>query len=71
MKSELVTTLKRQTTRLIAELQTTKEPVFITEHGIPAAYLVDVNHFENMQRKLSLLKGLIVGEEAILEGRTK
>ena len=37
MKTELVTTLKRQATRIIADLRTEKAPVMITEHGKPAA----------------------------------
>ncbi len=42
MKTELVTTLKRQATRLIAELREDPAPVLITEHGRHAAYLVNV-----------------------------
>lgn len=69
MKTELVTTLKRQATRLIKELKDKKEPVLITEHGKPAAYLVDVDHFEHLQKKVELLEGLARGEKAILENR--
>jgi prevent-host-death family protein len=69
MKTELVTTLKRQATKLLEELHKEKEPVLITEHGKPSAYLVDVDHFEQIQQKLELLEGLARGEKAILEGR--
>ena len=41
MKTELVTTLKRQATKILAELHESKEPVLITEHGQPSAYLID------------------------------
>ena len=41
MKTELVTTLKRQATKILAELHESHEPVLITEHGRPSAYLVD------------------------------
>ena len=41
MKTELVTTLKRQATRLLSELRDSGEPVLITEHGKPAAYSKD------------------------------
>lgn len=34
MKVELVTTLKRQATKILAELHQSKEPVLITEHGL-------------------------------------
>lgn len=70
MKVELVTNLKRQATKILADLRETKEAVLITEHGLPSAYLVDVDDYEFMQRRLSLLDGLSRGERAILDGRT-
>ena len=69
MKTELVTTLKRQATKILAELHTTKEPVLITEHGQPSAYLVDVEDYEMMQNRMEILDGLARGESAILENR--
>jgi prevent-host-death family protein len=69
MKVELVTNLKRQATKILADLHLTKEPVLITEHGKPSAYLVDVQDYEFMQRRLELLEGLSRGERAVLEGR--
>ncbi|MFU8763534.1 MAG: type II toxin-antitoxin system Phd/YefM family antitoxin [Haliea sp.] len=68
MKVELVTNLKRQATRILADLHESKEAVLITEHGKPSAYLVDVQDYEFMQRRLALLEGLSRGERAILEG---
>ncbi|PMR68289.1 type II toxin-antitoxin system Phd/YefM family antitoxin [Halomonas heilongjiangensis] len=70
MKVELVTNLKRQATKILADLHSSKEPVLITEHGRPSAYLVDVQDYEFMQRRLELLEGLSRGERAVLEGRT-
>ncbi len=69
MKTELVTTLKREATKILAELHDTKEPVLITEHGLPSAYLVDVNDYEFMIDRMKLLEGIARGEKAILEGR--
>lgn len=69
MKSELVTTLKRQATRILKEVKDKKSPILITEHGRPSAYLVDVESFERSQERLKLLEGLARGEEAILKGR--
>jgi len=57
MKTELVTTLKRQATKILAELHESKEPVLITEHGQPSAYLVDVADYELMQVRMRLLEG--------------
>ncbi|MEQ5801899.1 type II toxin-antitoxin system Phd/YefM family antitoxin [Halomonas sp. H10-9-1] len=70
MKVELVTSLKRQATRILAELHHSKEPVMITEHGRPSAYLVDVDDYELMQRRMALLEGLSRGERAAIEKRT-
>ncbi len=69
MKIELVTTLKRQATKILAELHHSKEPVLITEHGQPSAYLVDVQDYEMMQNRMEILDGLARGETAILENR--
>jgi len=69
MKMELVTTLKRQATKILAELHESKEPVLITEYGQPSAYLIDVQDYEMMQSRLEILEGLSRGESAIAEGR--
>ena len=69
MKTELVTTLKRKATAIIAQISEEHEPVLITQHGLPAAYLVDVESFEGMEIRLNLLEGIAKGEKAILEGR--
>ena len=70
MKTELVTTLKRQATKVLSELRDSGEPVLITEHGKPAAYLVDVDSFEFMQRRMQILEGIARGERALLENRS-
>ena len=69
MKTELVTTLKRQATRLIAELREDPVPVLITEHGRPAAYLVNVASYEEQQARLQILEGIARGERAFQQGR--
>ena len=69
MKTELVTTLKRQATKILADLRQSKEPVLITEHGQPSAYLIDVDDYEMMQNRLQILEGIARGESAIREGR--
>ncbi len=70
MKTELVTTLKRQATQILSELRSSGEPVLITEHGKPSAYLVDVDSYEFMQDRMKILEGIARGERAIFEGRT-
>lgn len=70
MKTELVTTLKRQATQILADLHQHKEPVLITEHGKPSAYLVDVDDFDAMQQRMQILEGIARGETALAAGRT-
>ena len=69
MKTELVTTLKRKATEIIAGLQSERDPIMITQHGKPAAYLVDVQSFEELNRRVSVLEGIALGEQAVREGR--
>ncbi|MBV36369.1 MAG: type II toxin-antitoxin system prevent-host-death family antitoxin [Rickettsiales bacterium] len=69
MKVELVTTLKRQATKILADLRISKEPVLITEHGQPSAYLVDVDDYEFMQQRMAILEGVARGEQAIKNGQ--
>jgi prevent-host-death family protein len=52
MRTELVTTLKRRATDVIERLAEDREPILITQHGSPAAYLVDVYTFAAMRKKL-------------------
>jgi prevent-host-death family protein len=70
MKVELVTNLKRHATELIADLQESRDPVMITQHGKPAAILLDLETYESLNRKISVLEGIALGERAIREGRT-
>ena len=69
METALVTTLKRKATRMIAELNKKRRPVLITKHGQPAAYLVDVETFTGLNRRLAILEGIARGERAFREGR--
>ena len=70
MRTELVTTLKRKATELLSELSRDKEPILITQHGLPSAYLVDVDSFESLKSRVKLLEGIARGERAIEDGRT-
>ncbi len=69
MRTELVTTLKRQATELLDELERSREPILITQHGLPSAYLVDVESYELLQHRMSLLEGIARGERAVEDGR--
>jgi len=69
MRTELVTTLKRQATELLSDIERDKQPILITQHGLPSAYLVDVETYQLMQQRLTVLEGIARGEQAIAEGR--
>lgn len=69
MRTELVTTLKRQATELLADIERDKEPILITQHGLPSAYLLDVETYQLMQQRMAILEGIARGEQAIADGR--
>ncbi len=69
MRTELVTTLKRQATELLADIERDKEPILITQHGLPSAYLLDVETFQLMQQRMAILEGIARGEQAVADGR--
>ena len=69
MRTELVTTLKRKATEIIADLKQDHEPVLITQHGRPAAYLIDVDSFEALNQRIAVLEGIARAEQSIDQGR--
>lgn len=70
MRTELVTTLKRQATDLLADIERDRQPILITQHGLPSAYLVDVETYETLLSRMAMLEGIARGEHAVAEGRT-
>jgi prevent-host-death family protein len=64
-----VTMIKRDATRIIAQLQKERTHIVITEHGRAAAVLLDVATYEELTRRLALLEGIARGERAFGEGR--
>ena len=69
MRSEFVTTLKRKATEIISEIERDRIPILITRQGRPAAYLVDVETYEKLHKRLNVLEGIARGERAVEEGR--
>ena len=69
MKTEAISTFKKIAAPLLATLGKEKDPILLTEHGRPAAYLLGVKTFETMQRRMKILEGIACGEQAIREGR--
>ena len=69
MRTELVTTLKRQATELLADIERDREPILITQHGLPGAILLDVETYQLQQQRLAILEGIARGEMAVADGR--
>ncbi|PSW16851.1 type II toxin-antitoxin system Phd/YefM family antitoxin [Photobacterium sanctipauli] len=67
MKVEVVTTLKREMTKVLAELHDSKETVLIKEHGKPSAYPVDVDAYDFMQTRIAILEGIVRGEKLFID----
>jgi prevent-host-death family protein len=65
MRTELVTTLKRKATEIISEVGRNRVPVLITHHGRPAAYVVDVETYERLNQRLSILEGIAAANEPL------
>jgi prevent-host-death family protein len=58
---------KRQATELLSDIERDKESILITQHGLPSAYLVDVETYHLMQQRLAVLEGIARGEMAVAE----
>jgi prevent-host-death family protein len=69
-RTELVTTLKRKASKIISDLERERAPVLITQHGRPAAYLVDVETYEKLHQRVAILEGIARGDRAVDQGRT-
>lgn len=69
MRTELVTTLKRRATELLAEIEKNGEPILITQRGLPSAYLVNVESYNALQKRMDILEGIARGEKPVEDGR--
>jgi PHD/YefM family antitoxin component YafN of YafNO toxin-antitoxin module len=57
--------VKKQATRVLSDLHSSSEPVLITEHGRPSAYLVDVDSYEFMQNRMRIKDNNVPSTDAI------
>ncbi len=55
--------------KVLRDIKRKKTPVLITQNGRPAAYLMDVNTYQRLEKRMRILEGIARGETAILEGR--
>jgi antitoxin YefM len=59
---------RAHTASCIQQVQNSKRPVVITQHGKSAAVLIDVSEFESMSQRLELLEDIAEGESMIDAG---
>ena len=60
--------ISSHSSEIIAQINETRDPVFITQEGEAKAVLLDTKSYEKMQEALSLLKVLSFGEKDIRNG---
>jgi prevent-host-death family protein len=65
-----VTEFRAHTSALIEQVQTTKRPVILTQHGRSAAVLLDVGIYEGLLDEISLLRDVRTAEAQIAAGDT-
>lgn len=66
-----VTGFRANAARFIEQVQETREPVILTQHGRSAAVLLDVISYESMMDELALLRDVRMAEEQIVAGKTR
>lgn len=64
-----VTEFRANAAQFIEQVQTTGEPVILTQHGRSAAVLLDVESYESMMDELALLRDVRTAEEQVAAGK--
>ena len=63
--------LKSRAADMLKQVNETRRPIIITQNGEPRAVLQDPESYENMRNAIGLMKLISLGEEDILQGKTK
>ena len=64
-----VTDFRANAAAVIEQVQSTKRPVILTQHGRSAAVLLDVDAYEDLLDQLALLRDVQEAEEQVAAGR--
>jgi prevent-host-death family protein len=64
-----VTEFRANAAQFIEQVQSTGEPVILTQHGRSAAVLLDVESYESMMDELALLRDVRTAEEQVAAGK--
>ncbi len=66
-----VTYLKNNAAELLAQVNESQRPVYITQKGEARAVLQDPKSYEQMRSTIGLLKLIAIGEEDVRAGKTR
>ena len=64
-----VTEFRANAAQFIEQVQSTGEPVILTQHGRSAAVLLDVESYEGMLDELALLRDVRTAEKQVAAGK--
>jgi prevent-host-death family protein len=63
-----VTEFRAHTSAVLEQVQATKRPVVLTQHGRSAAVLLDVEYYESLVEEVALLRDLATAEAQLDAG---
>lgn len=63
-----VTEFRANASAFLEQVQSTKRPVVLTQHGRSAAVLLDVGVYEDLLDEVALLRDIQVAEEQVEQG---
>ncbi|OPX91734.1 MAG: Antitoxin RelF [Pelotomaculum sp. PtaB.Bin013] len=61
--------IKANAAEILAQVNETQRPVYVTQNGEAKAVLLDTESYEKMKKALGLLKLLAQGEQDIVDGK--
>ncbi len=61
--------IKANAAEILAQVNETRRPVYVTQNGEAKAVLLDAKSYEKMKKTIGLLKLLAQGERDIVEGK--
>ena len=61
--------IKANAAEILAQVNETHRPVYVTQNGVAKAVLLDTESYEKMKKALGLLKLMAQGERDIADGK--
>lgn len=69
MRTVDLVSLRHLASELMLDIARDKQPILVTRDGVPSAYLVDADGYDDLRNKVAVLEGIARGELAVAEGR--